>query len=488
MKRIDNCDRADELLDQPPGQIHRTNNFAASTELVSFNRMSSLRRCSATIAALCLALFALSGIAQEQKKLPEPEVPMQQWLAEPDHSDFSADFKVLPPRLTYEQRDLVECRTSISGDVARGRELHIWVKVADKTGAWLPGSMHTINNASPTLTKHNEIQVVSGFYANPGQYTVAIVIFDAKSKQYVVRHLPVTIKPIENDPLAARIESASPLVEFLTDSPPSGATFQSISDRSNGNLDPLWPFARTFDTYPVNSTRPLQIDVVLNLSDAGENTEIPPSNFPPRFRARITDPRTILPPHQQNAQEHQKQYIGALFSVAQVLASIQPANGCVRLSAIDMMDMKAPMQRVDPKKIGWEKFRTYRTTEKLAEINVNALKNRKEQPAFLRDFLAGLHTPIENCGTGTEPPMHAIIFVSRSYAFPDGAHKESFHFPNSPNFHAYHYLLNIEGRSTYDDLGPYLKSAGAKSHDVYQPRDLRDAMARTLNEISKTSK
>jgi hypothetical protein len=230
----------------------------------------------------------------------------------------------------------------------------------------------------------------------------------------------------------------------------------------------------------------LQIDVVLNLSDVGEVVEFPETNTP-RFRNR-SEPRIIRPPKQQNAQEHQKQYIGALFAVAQVLASIQPANGCVRINAIDMMDMKATMQRVDPKKVDWEKFRTYRTTEKLAEINVNALKNRKEQPVFLRDFLAGLQTPIEHCGNGPEPPMHAIIVVSRSYVFPDGAHKESFHFPDSSSFRAYHYLLNMDVRNSYDDLGSYLKSAGAKSHDILQPKDLRSLIARTLDEITRTAK
>ena len=449
--------------------------------------MSSLRRISATIAALCFALFALFGVAQERKDSSVPDVPMQQWLAGPDHSDFPSEFRVLPPRLTYQQRNLIECRIAISGEIARGRELHFWIKVADNSGAWLPGTVHTTSNASPTLTKHNEVQVVSGFYANPGQYTVALIIYDPKSRQYDIRRLPLTVKPIENDPLAARVESATPSVDFLRDSPPNGTAFQNISDRNNGNSDPLWPFARRFDTYPLNSTRPLQIDVVLNLSDVGEVVEFPTARPPAQLRIG-REPRILRPPEPQNAQGHQKEYIGALFSVAQVLASIQPANGCVRINAIDMMDMNAPMRRVDPKKIDWEKFRTYRTTEKLAEINVKALTNRKEQPTFLRDFLAGLQTPIEQCGTGDGPPMHAIIFVSRSYIFPSGAHKESFHFPDSSSFRAYHYQLNFEVRNGYDDLGSYLKSAGAKSHDIVQPKDLRSLLAHTLDEITRPAK
>jgi hypothetical protein len=232
----------------------------------------------------------------------------------------------------------------------------------------------------------------------------------------------------------------------------------------------------------------LQIDVVINLSDVGEIVGGPQTGTP-QFSGGLVPRMTVVrPPRQQDPQEHQKQYIGALFSVAQVLASIQPANGCVRINAIDMMDMKTTMLRIDPKKVDWEKFRTYRTTEKLAEINVNALKNRKDQPMFLRDFLAGLQTPIEHCGSGAEPPMHALIFVSRGYIFPSGAHKESFHFPDSASFRAYHYLLNIEVRNTYDDLGAYLKSAGAKSHDIIQPKDLRPLMAHTLDDITRAAK
>ena len=84
--------------------------------------------------------------------------------------------------------------------------------------------------------------------------------------------------------------------------------------------------------------------------------------------------------------------------------------------------------------------------------------------------------------------MHALIFISRSYIFPDGAHKESFHFPDSSSFRAYHYLLNIDLHNTYDDLGPYLKSAGAKSHDIVQPKDLRSLMAHTLDDITRAAK
>ena len=442
----------------------------------------------APLAALLLSFLPICAHSQEKPKTPpEPPIPAKKWLTGPDHSDFPAEFKCLPPRLTFQQLHLVECRVSISGEVARGRELHIWLKVANNSGEWIPGAAHTGGMASPNLTKRNEFQFVGGFYANPGQYTAAIIIFDPKSHQYDVHHMPITVKPIENDPLAERVESTSPAVEFLEDSPPGTESFTKISDVNRDAPDSLWPFAHRLDTFPLKSTRPIQLDVVLNLSDIGEAFEIP--QIIPRMRRSMTiDPRMLpSPPSPSNVQKHQKEYIGALLAVAQVLASVHPSNGCVRISTIDMLNMDNPIRRAKPESLDWESIRSNRTSAKLAEVSVNALKNRKEQPTFIRDFLTSLQLPIENCGSGSDP-MHAVILVSHSYVFPSGSHKHSFKFPDSPSLRYYDYLLRVGSEHVYDDLGSYLKSAGAKSHDVYTPRDLRETLAHTLNDITRPSK
>src|SRR6266567_3260716 len=156
--------------------------------------MFPIRR-AAPIVVLCLYVLVATNLGAEEKpkSQPAPDVPMQQWLAGPDHQDIPAEFKVLNPRFTFQQRYLVECRASISGEIARGRELYIWLQVADHAGTWQPGSTHIRNDASPSLTKRNEVEFVGAFYATPGQYTVAIVIYDAKSHAYDVRHMPVTV-------------------------------------------------------------------------------------------------------------------------------------------------------------------------------------------------------------------------------------------------------------------------------------------------------
>jgi hypothetical protein len=456
-----------------------------SSEMVSFRR--------SIFAALLLLSFSAAPLAQvrQPSKEPsgssEPTVPLEQWLAGPDRTDIPAEFKVLNPRFTFNQRYLVECRAAISGEIARGRELHIWVKVADHSGAWLPGHDYSFNLAAPSLTKKNEVQFVGGFYALPGQYTVAMIVYDGKSKQYDVRHLPVTVKPIENDPLAGHVETAKP-VDFFVDQPPGGNTFQRIGDVNKDEPDWLWPFAHELDTYPVNSGRPVQIDIVLNFSDAGEAVNIPDIPVPRMRRYPSIEPRILPPPPEVKVQQRQKEYIGALLTVAQVLASIRPANGCVRISGMDILDMQEVLHRMAPEQVEWEKIQRYRTTEKLAEVSVAALKNRKEQPNFVRNYLKDLQSPIENCGTGSEPPLHTVIVVSHPYVFPSGSHKENFKFENDPTFRFYHFLLNVGSKGVYDDLGSYLKSAGAKTQEINTPHDLREAMARTISDFTKSQK
>lgn len=453
--------------------------------------MSVLRWLSATLVSLlCLCAFAHARVNQKAKDEPAPDVPMQQWLAAPDHSDFPAQYKVMPPRLTYLQRYLVETRVAISGEIARGRDLHIWLKVADNTGKWIPGEAHVHSEASTALSKKNEFQFVAGFYASPGQYTVAVVIYDVKSEKYNVRHLPLKVEPLKNDPLDGHEESSGTSVEFLSDPPPGMRSFQDISSVSKYEPDSLWPFAAKLDSYPLNSTRPVQLDVVLNFSDPGDTFTIPPSVFS-RARRSIFDsmPETVqMSTTPGKIQLRQKEYIGAVLSVGQVLAAIHPANGCVRISGIDMTGMEVAFRRSAPESIEWEALRKTRSTTKLAEVSVHALQNRKEQPMFLRDFLTNLQEPIANCGSGADP-LHEVIFVSHAFAFPVGAHKEDFHITDHANFRIHYYQLNTGPRANYDDLGSFLKSADTKSHDVFEPKQLREAMARTFADIaSRTSK
>jgi hypothetical protein len=447
------------------------------------------------IAALCLSLLVAAQSAAPPKSMaaqnsaaktaeePEPDVPLEQWLTGPDHTEIPAEFKAMPARLTYQQRFLVEARAAIAGDVARGRDFHTWLRVADHTGTWLPGHVHIHSEASTSLTRQNEFQFVAGFYASPGQYSVGIVIYDAKSKKYDVRHLPVKVEPVKNDPLESHLESSGNAVEFLSEPPPGVRSFQSIGEVSKFEPDSLWPFARKLDSYPLASTRPLQIDLVLNFSDGGEVFEIPPSMFNRRARFGLPEmTRPVVTP--ETIKQRQKEYLGALLSAAQVIAAIHPANGCVRISGIDITSMEAVFQRTPPEKMEWEKLRNLRTTTKLAEVSVSALQNRKEQPIFLRDYLTSLQAPIEHCGTSVEAPLHAVIFVSHSFAFPNGSHKDDFHLADRSSFRVHYIQLNAGSRTSYDDLGSLLKSADAKSHEVYEPRQFREALAKTISDLS----
>ena len=449
--------------------------------------MSVIRRLfTIVVTLLCLCAFASARADQKTKTEPVPDVPLQQWIDAPDHADFPAEYKILPPRLTYLQRYLVETRAAISGEIARGRDLYIFLKVADNTGKWLPGESHVHSEASTALTRKNEFQYVAGFYASPGQYTVAIVIYDAKSEKYDVRHLPLKVEPIKNDPLASRVESSGDSVEFLSDPPPGVRSFQDISSVSKYQPDSLWPFAAKLDSYQLNSPRPIQLDVVLNFSDVGETFVIPPSVFS-RARRSIFDSMpetmqgTIAP---GRIQQRQKENLSSVLSVGQVLAAIHPSNGCVRISGIDMTAMEVAFKRSTPESIDWEALRNSRSTNKLAEISVHALQNRKEQPIFLRDFLTNLQAPIENCGSAVPAPLHVVVFVSQAFAFPVGAHKDDFHITDHSSFRIHYYQLNTGARGTFDDLGSFLKSADTKSHDVFEPKQLREAMAKTFSDIA----
>jgi len=439
---------------------------------------------------LVVSLLVTVG-AQEKPKHeePPPEVPLAQWLAAGDHMDFRAEFKVMKPRLTYQQRLLVECRATISGEIARGRDFHMWMKVADRSGAWLPGHDYTHSAGAGALTRSNEMQMVAGFYAQPGQYTVAIIIYDAGTHQYDIRHLPLTVEALKNDSLAAQSATDEPAVEFLEQPPPAGDTFEHIADLSPRQTDSEWQFSKYGAILPLAATRrPLQIDVVLDFTDHGEvektDTEdelrsyndrrLPPWERRERPRGLRAEQAVVRGP---------AEYIADLLAIGHTLAKLQPANGCVRFSGIDMTAMNAGFRRVAPDKMDWEELRKAQTPAKGGGVSVAALKNRKEQPLFLRDFLKGLEAPIDSCGSSAVAPLHAVLFVSHRFLFPRGSHKEPFRAANPADYRLFYWQLNEGNREHGDDLESYLKSSEAQVHGFEEPHRFREILAHTLAEI-----
>ena len=112
---------------------------------------------------------------------------MDEWLKYKKHRDFSWNVSVSKPALTLQQRFLVTVSASIRGDdlpsSEKAYDLYFVLKVADEDNVWTPGYSNTRLTVPPRPDKYHYINAVAGVYLRPGQYTLALIVYDSVTKK-----------------------------------------------------------------------------------------------------------------------------------------------------------------------------------------------------------------------------------------------------------------------------------------------------------------
>ena len=95
---------------------------------------------------LLVAAFPNAGTGVGQTAAEESrraQLPVLQWLNEPDRQEIPVKLEIIGPVLTFEQRQQVRVVAIVNGRALqkRGvqRELHYLMKVADQSGHWYAG-------------------------------------------------------------------------------------------------------------------------------------------------------------------------------------------------------------------------------------------------------------------------------------------------------------------------------------------------------------
>src|SRR5690348_777831 len=175
--------------------------------------------------------------------------------------------------MTYQQRFLVQVRAFVDAAPIVGgkRDLYFLLKIADDKGNWLPNDTYNHYPLPPGLDKDNEIQYSSGLYAKPGNYTAALILYDAISRQGNIWRKQFEVKAPKNDPLP-QLDRNVPAVEFIDEVPndaiPSriGAGFNRGRRFQYPTTEVEWPPGHGTEFLPVHNPGPARVDVILNLA------------------------------------------------------------------------------------------------------------------------------------------------------------------------------------------------------------------------------
>lgn len=416
---------------------------------------------------LCVIGTVIPVAAQNDKQEEaRPELPIEQWLRGPDREDFKWRVELLAPRLTFQQRNLVQVRAYVDVAPMRGadpHDLYFILKVADERGNWLSDETFNHYPLPPGLDKSNEIQYSVGLYAKPGHYTAALILYDTVHSRGNVWRKGFEIKLPKNDPLP-QLDRDLPVVEFITEVPNDALPTRDKSvffPRRRGTrqfTDVEWPPGHGVEFLPVPAPRPVRVDIVLNMAP----------HLDPNYMARTT------------AVQY-RSVAGRMLQIGALLSHLNIARGCVRVSAVDLSKLSVLFDRLDARTADWDKL-----TEKVRKIDhdtvsVDILSHRKSTAGFLRDYVTNLMVDSTGCGQANEKIDRLILVVSHDFQFPSGTHGD-YLWPDVQCSCRFEYL-RIDSIGN-DDIDKFLKPSNARRFDVHSAEQFRKTVADLIDDLS----
>jgi len=413
-----------------------------------------------------LAAFCLSVVPQESAQ--DATSAADRLLNGPDRRDIPWKVKVWEPVLTYQQRYLARIEGTIEGSYLRekaGHNLVFEVKLGDSEGHWLRGEDIT-EFRIPKDPPHpiGQAYFLTGVYALPGEYRVAIIIYDRAQGAATVQHVRLHVPPVKGDTLPDLTRGLPP-IEF-----PSRIPFMNWGQGDlRAEREPGWSLARGVEHLPISTVHPLRIDVVLDFSEPDG------INLPDYKHAKLTGMFS------QSAYFH---YLKDMLSMGSILSHLQPSHGCVRVSAIDMSRVHILLDRQDAAALDWKKLEKDLYSVDLDRIDVATMAKQHDRSAAVSRYLAQIANDPAACSAGAQPADRVVVLVSQHQEYPP-------HTPITPiqpeecqNCRFVYLRLTPYEFESVDPYRDILKPLHPRSFRFYTPGDFRKVLQDLTVELS----
>jgi hypothetical protein len=418
-----------------------------------------------------LALLLLATSLARAESTP-PKLPVSQWFDEPEIHLPGWNVQASSPILTFPQRWLVtlKAEANVRGAKLEGHDLHFFVKVADSKGNWIGERRYS---SIQKLQKGTDIAAVEKFFAKPGDYIAALVIYDSTQGNHGLWkrtvHVPELDTPIAY-PEADRIQY----------------------------IDQEHPFkpGTTPALLPMRNQKPLRMDIIINLTERSDlevdnPTEIPP----PRGRRGGWGAFLVRPDWQMNL-PRQEFVTETLLSIGDVL-SVLNVNGCTRVSVVDAVRANVLVDRrptLDPNTMLAD-MQERRATHK---IDAHVLQLRQQAGTFLHNFLQAIIADDAGCPKSPLPSERVIVLISDALVFPESNQLTPVPPPAAePPTKLYFFRMTIReyiqrigtGRASttstypYDQVGRLLSDLDVKRFDLSDPKDFQKALPKFLDAL-----
>ena len=403
-----------------------------------------------------LLTLVAAAAAHAQADLPS-DAEVDRWMQGPEQHLPGWSVHVQPAVLTFELRFAVAIKAYASVHKAKLalHDLHVFVRVNDEASQYVEKHHGAIRKIPGTA----DVAVAETFYAKPGDYLVAFAVYDAINKTHGVWKKSVHVAG--SHCLLPDYPQATP-VEFI---------------------DPDAPFAPTsLPSLPaVGNPQPLQVDIVLNLTERKE-LEL--------------EPNWSLEASQQNFATQ------SILSIARTLAAL-PVNGCVRLSAIEATRAKVYLDRASTLDTA-ALLKTMQTSRNVNQVDLHTLALRKTASTFIKDFIDRTVKQSPACDT-VVAGERVILLVSDSLMFPEHSSLDPVDWPPGVQVRTYLFRLTVPdmgelydylgvsrrmrllrlSRYPDDQVGTLLKPLDPHVFKITQPKDFQKALTTLMDDLKK---
>jgi hypothetical protein len=311
------------------------------------------------------------------------ETPFQEWQRAGQARQIPWKISITGAGLGFHQRLISKIAVEVPGsELIRRRQdgqLILLVQVTDASGrVYRNFGILGLESLKPELMK-SDVVFSWGAYALPGDYKVAVALYDKKSGEHDFAENSFRVERLKNDPLPEAWQD-EPSWEYW--------------DPSADSIDTMFhPDMEGRLHLPVNSAKPMHVEVL---------ADVTPSDY---FHGSY---------------DFYHLYLRGALPLFKAFTQLSVTNGSLQAATLDLVQRRVPFAQdeLNNKDFDWKKLKsTLGSANGPGVVDVRSVQHGGQNPVFLRDEI------VRRMGKALESPGPEVFIIvgspMDSYSFQD---------------------------------------------------------------------
>jgi hypothetical protein len=382
------------------------------------------------------------------------DAPFDKWQAEGPREQVPWQVQMQAERLSFHQRLIATIKIQLPGPelLKRNHDERIILLVEVRNGEGVSSRNYgllELNDLKPEM-KRSDVEFSWQAFAVPGQYEVAVALWDKKSGEHNFMRRLFHVDAYKGDPLPGMWRGLD--------------AFEFWSTKRDG---PEYMFHSDVEGHlhlPLATKRPVHLEVLMDLSPSAEI-----------FHGNVG---------------HYNRYLSMALPIFKLFSQITVSNGSRGEAALDMVQRHIPFEQDDGKDLDWPKLsKALAPDNSPGVVNVKDLKNRKQSPVYLREEIERrLNHASDSAGKQGGRPLQVFVIVNSPM--------ELYSFPALPPIETGRegdcviYFVQLDFFERQGAVGgsgsveKMLKPLKMRTFHVRSADDVRQALAKIIEEVS----